>query len=277
MIAILKIITAIGLLTFCFSSTSSAETIRCASTTSTQNSGFFEYILPLFEQDTSIKVHVIAVGTGAALALGKHGDVDVVIVHDKDSELKLVQNGFFIGRHDFMFNDFVIIGPQTDPAEVSGQKTAVEVMKIIYSKKAAFVSRGDDSGTHRKEMNIWKNASLTPDAKLDKWYMSVGQGMSKTIRIAAEKDAYTITDRGTWLAMKDKENLSLKILFEGDPSLFNQYGVMAVNPVKHKHAKFALAAKFIRWLTSVKGQKAIGNFENSHGNSLFIPNAQQEG
>jgi tungstate transport system substrate-binding protein len=250
-----------------------AETrIRCASTTSTQNSGLFDYLLPIFGKKIGIQVDVVAVGTGAAIEIGKRGDADVVMVHAKEQELKAVQEGAFVNRHDLMYNDFVIIGPPDDPLKVKGMKSAVEAFKKIAAQGALFVSRGDKSGTHAKELAIWKTAGLDPNGQ--KWYLEVGQGMEKTQRIANEKRAYTLTDRGTWLATKDKDRLDLVMVLEGDPVLFNQYGVMAVNPEKHKQVKYKEAMVFIDWLISPEGQKVIGDFKDKHGNQLFIPNAR---
>ncbi len=246
--------------------------IRCASTTSTQNSGLFEYLLPLFEKDTGIKVDVIAVGTGAALELGKRGDVDVVLVHAKEDELRMLKQGWFVNRHDLMYNDFVIVGPADDPASVKMASSAVDAFKRIAHSKEKFISRGDNSGTHKKELKIWTLAGLKPKAR--PWYLEVGQGMAKTLRIAANLRAYTLTDRGTYLSMVDRERLGLQIVFEGDPVLFNQYGVMAVNPEKHPYVNYRGAMAFINWLISEKGQKAIASFRDSQGNQLFHPNAK---
>ena len=250
----------------------SAETrIRCASTTSTQNSGLFDYILPIFEKKTGIKVDVVAVGTGAAIEIGKRGDADVVLVHAKEQELKAVEEGYFVNRHDVMYNDFVIIGHQNDPLKLKGMKSANDAFKKIAENSALFVSRGDKSGTHTKELSIWKKTGIEP--KGQKWYLEVGQGMEKTQRIANEKRAYTLTDRGTWLATKGKDKLEMIIVLEGDTALFNQYGVMAVNPAKHKHAKYKEAMEFINWLISKEGQQVIASFKDINGNPLFIPNA----
>jgi len=252
----------------------SAETrIKCASTTSTQNSGLFDYLLPQFEKQTGIKVDVVAVGTGASIEIGKRGDADVVLVHAKDLELKAVEEGFFVNRHDIMYNDFVIIGPPDDPAKIKGLKSATEAFKKMAASASAFVSRGDKSGTHTKELAIWKQAGIDP--KGQKWYMEVGQGMEKTQRVANEKRAYSLTDRGTWLATKDKDKLEMVVVLEGDPVLFNQYGVMAVNPAKHQNLKNKEAMVFINWLISPEGQAAIGDFKDKHGNKLFVPNATQ--
>ena len=250
-----------------------AETrIRMASTTSTQNSGLFDYLLPIFEKKTGIKIDVVAVGTGASIEIGKRGDADVVFVHAKEQELKAVEEGFFVNRHDVMYNDFVIIGPPTDPAKIKGMKSAADALKAIAGSGASFVSRGDKSGTNTKELSLWKKAGIEPAGQ--KWYLEVGQGMEKTQRVADEKKAYTLTDRGTWLATKDKDKLDLVIVLEGDPVLFNQYGVMAVNPEKHKHVKFKEAMQFVDWIISKDGQAAVAAFKDKNGNPLFIPNAK---
>jgi tungstate transport system substrate-binding protein len=250
-----------------------ATLIKCASTTSTQNSGLFDYILPIFKQKTGIQVDVVAVGTGAAIEVGKRGDSDVLFCHAKEEELKAAKEGWFIDRHDLMYNDFVIIGPNDDPLKIKGVKSASEAFKKIGAQdKVPFVSRGDKSGTHTKELSIWKKAGLDP--KSQKWYLEAGKGMEKTQLLANEKQAYTLTDRGTWLATKDKDKLKMDIVLEDDRTLFNQYGVMAVNPKKHPQAKYNEAKQFIDWLISPEGQKAIGDFRDKHGNQLFTPNAK---
>jgi len=255
----------------CVTTVDAGTRIRCASTTSTQNSGLFEYLLPIVERETGVKVDVVAVGTGAALEIGKRGDADVLLVHAKDDELKLVKEGYFVNRHDVMYNDFVIVGPPGDPANIKGLESAVEAFRKISAAKVPFVSRGDNSGTNKKEIKIWKKADMTPKGS---WYLEVGQGMGKTLRIANEKRAYTLTDRGTWLALKDRERLDLQILVEGDRMLFNQYGVMAVNPERHPYVKYRAAMKFIDFLISEKGQKAIADYRDSRGNQLFHPDAR---
>jgi tungstate transport system substrate-binding protein len=255
------------------SSAAAATRIRCASTTSTQNSGLFDYLLPIFEKQTGIHVDVVAVGTGAAIEIGKRGDADVLLCHAKALELQAVKEGYFVNRHDVMYNDFVIIGPANDPLKIKGMKSAQEAFKKIAAAGGPFVSRGDKSGTNIKELAIWKAAAVDP--KGQKWYLEVGQGMEKTQRIANEKRAYTLTDRGTWLATKDKDKLDLDIVLEGDPILFNQYGVMAVNPKKHPHVKYQEAMQFVNWLISPEGQKVIGSFKDKHGNQLFTPNASK--
>jgi tungstate transport system substrate-binding protein len=253
--------------------TAATETrIRCASTTSTQNSGFFEYILPIFEKKTNVKIDVVAVGTGAAIEIGKRGDADFVFVHAKEQELKAVEEGFFVNRHDVMYNDFLIIGPSNDPAKIKDVKSAIDAFKKIADSDSIFVSRGDKSGTHTKELSIWKKAGIDPTGK--KWYLEVGQGMEKTQRIADEKRAYTLTDRGTWLATKDKDKLNMVVVLEGDPTLFNQYGVMAVNPEKFNTVKYKEAMEFINWIISKEGQDTIAEFKDKNGNQLFIPNAK---
>lgn len=271
---LLKLFLSLALFSLVLSAVSvSAETrIRCASTTSTQNSGLFDYILPKFEKKTGIRVDVIAVGTGAAIEIGKRGDADVVFVHAKEQELKAVEEGYFVNRHDVMYNDFVIIGPQNDPAKIKGIKSASEAFRKIAESAHPFVSRGDKSGTHTKELAIWEKTGTDP--KGQKWYLEVGQGMEKTQRIANEKRAYTLTDRGTWLATKDKDKLEMIIVLEGDPTLFNQYGVMAVNPQRHKHAKYKEAMEFIDWLISKEGQQTIASCRDKFGNQLFHPNAK---
>ncbi|MHB9073724.1 MAG: ABC transporter substrate-binding protein [Desulfobaccales bacterium] len=264
-LAVLAVVVAAG--------SASAETrIKCASTTSTQNSGLFDYLLPIFAKKTGIQVDVVAVGTGAAIEIGKRGDADVVFVHAKPLELKAVEEGYFVNRHDVMYNDFVIIGPTNDPAKIKGMKSVTEAFKKIAASGSSFVSRGDKSGTNIKELAVWKQAGLDP--KGQKWYMEVGQGMEKTQRVANEKRAYTLTDRGTWLATKDKDKLDMLVVLEGDPVLFNQYGVMAVNPEKHKNVKNKEAMVFVDWLISPEGQDAIKSFKDKHGNALFVPNAK---
>ncbi len=250
---------------------SAEQRIRCASTTSTQNSGLLDYILPLFEKKTGIKVDVVAVGTGAAIEIGKRGDADVVFVHAKEQELKAVEEGYFVNRHDVMYNDFVIIGPSNDPVKIKGIKSSVEAFRKISDTYHLFVSRGDKSGTHTKELSIWGKTGIEP--KGQKWYLEAGQGMEKTQRIANEKQAYTLTDRGTWLATKDKDRLDMAIVLEGDPVLFNQYGVMAVNPQRHPHVKPKEATEFINYLISKEGQQAIASFKDKNGNQLLMPNA----
>jgi tungstate transport system substrate-binding protein len=262
---------ALMMIAFTEANSYAAIEILCSSTTSTENSGLFNYILPMFEKKTGIKVKVVARGTGAAIEMGKRGDADVAFVHAKEQELKAVEEGFFVDRHDVMYNDFVIIGPADDQAKIKGMKFAAEAFKKIAAS-SVFISRGDNSGTNTKELSIWKKAGVDP--KGQKWYLEVGQGMEKTQRIADEKRAYTLTDRGTWLATRDKDSLAMAIVLEGDPTLFNQYGVMAVNQAKFPHVKYKEAMQFINWLISKEGQEAIASFKDKNSNPLFIPNAK---
>ena len=268
-----RFLVSLALLFIMIAPLASAETrIRCASTTSTQNSGLFDYLLPLFEKKTGIKADVVAVGTGAAIEIGKRGDADVVFVHAKEQELKAVEEGYFVNRHDVMYNDFVIIGPTNDPAGIKGMKSAADAFQKIAASRSLFISRGDKSGTNTKELSLWKKADIAPAG--EKWYLEVGQGMEKTQRVADEKRAYTLTDRGTWLATKDKDKLDMAIVLEGDPVLFNQYGVMAANPEKFKTVKYKEAMEFISWLISREGQDAIAAHKDKNGNALFMPNAK---
>ena len=232
--------------------------LKLATTTSTENSGLLEYLLPEFESDTNIKIDVVAVGTGKAIKLGENGDVDVILVHARDAEDKFIADGFGINRRDVMHNDFVIIGAKNDVAKISEIKNVSKVFQQIAISKADFISRGDDSGTHKKEKKLWKNAKILPTGK---WHKEIGQGMGATINMANELGAYTITDRGTFIAMQNK--ITLKILFEGDDNLFNPYGVIAVNPQKHPNINYKSAMKFIDWITSEKAKKMINNFQKN--------------
>ncbi len=248
-----------------------SESIRVASTTSTQDSGLLDYLLPLFTKSSGIEVKITAVGTGEALELGKNGKVDAVFVHAEDLEKQLVEEGFFLDRKNVMYNDFVILGPKDDPAGIKNTANASEAFKKIRISKSTFASRGDNSGTNMRENRIWASSGKMP-SRSNKWYLSTGEEQAKCIRTASDKQAYTITDRATWLAMEDQQTLNLDILFEGDPILFNQYGVMIVNSTNHKGIDYRLAMNFVIWLTSKEGQQAIGEFKDSHGNALFTPN-----
>ncbi|MCH7880658.1 MAG: substrate-binding domain-containing protein [Proteobacteria bacterium] len=242
-----------------------------ATTTSTANSGLLDYLLPEFEKDSSIRVHYIAVGTGKALRLGKDGDVDVVLVHARSAEQKFVDSGFGVERFDVMYNDFVLVGPPTDPAKIASSQSVFEALDKIRKSQNTFISRGDDSGTHKKELSLWKGIDYSPEGD---WYKEVGQGMGKVIQIANELGAYTMTDRGTWLAYRSKSNLAL--LYHGDQPLFNPYGIIAVNPWRHSHVNYSGAQSLIRWLTSSKGQQLIAEFK-VQGEQLFIPLSGQGG
>jgi tungstate transport system substrate-binding protein len=247
--------------------------IRLATTTSTQNSGLLDTLLPQFEKDTGLKVHTIAVGTGKALRMGRDGDVDVILVHALNEEKLFIANGH--GKHRFavMYNDFVIVGPKNDPAKLASSKTVVEAFQKIADSKALFISRGDNSGTHKKELSLWKTAKIPPQSLKNQWYREAGQGMGKVLQIAGEMDAYTLTDRGTWLAYQSKSPLS--IVFEGDSSLFNPYGIIAVNPEKYPDVNNTGALTLIKWITSKKGQALIEKFKIA-GKTLFIPSASSE-
>jgi len=242
--------------------------IVVASTTSTQDSGLFGHILPLFKAKTGIEVRVVAQGTGQAMALAKKGDADVVFVHDKAAELKFVEEGFGVYRRDVMVNDFVIVGPSSDPAKSSGNDV-LAALKKIAAGKSPFVSRGDKSGTHAAELRYWKAADIDPQAGKGTWYRETGSGMGPTLNTASAMNAYAFTDRGTWLSFKNRGELSL--LVEGDTKLFNQYGVMLVNPAKHAHVKKQMGMQFIDWITSPEGQAAIAAYK-IEGQQLYFPN-----
>jgi tungstate transport system substrate-binding protein len=243
--------------------------LRLATTTSTDNSGLLHVLLPPFEKATGIQVHVIAVGTGKALRLAREGDVDVVLVHARKAEDALVNEGFGVNRRDVMYNDFIIVGPESDPAGIRGMSDAVAALDKIRASGSLFVSRGDDSGTNKKELQLWTATEVTPSGD---WYREAGQGMGKVLQMTGELGAYTLTDRGTWLAMQSK--LPLTVLVEGDPRLFNPYGVIAVNPDRYRDVNYLGAMQLIAWLTSVQGQKIIENF-TINGKRLFIPTAVQ--
>jgi len=240
-----------------------AEHLRLATTTSTENSGLLAELLPPFEKANDAQVDVIAVGTGKAIKLGETGDVDVILVHARSREDKFVAEGYGVDRRDVMYNDFVILGPPSDPAGIKGSKDAAAAMKKIAEAKATFVSRGDDSGTHTREKQLWKAAGVTPSGD---WYLEAGRGMGEVIIMAGERQGYTLSDRGTYLAFKDKT--PLRVAVEGDDRLFNPYGVIMVNPAKHPHVKVGLAKKFIDYLTSDQAKKLITGYRRG-GEQLF--------
>lgn len=242
--------------------------IVVASTTSTQDSGLFGHILPMFKAKTGIEVRVVAQGTGQALATAKKGDADVVFVHDKVAEGKFVEEGFGVDRREVMYNDFVIVGPKNDPANVAG-KDVIAALKKVEAAKAPFASRGDKSGTHAAELRYWKAAEVDPQSGKGTWYRETGSGMGPTLNTASAMNAYAFTDRGTWLSFKNRGELT--VLVEGDTKLFNQYGVMLVNPAKHAHVKKELGMQFIDWITSAEGQAAIATYK-IEGQQLFFPN-----
>ena len=241
--------------------------ITLSSTTSTQDSGLFGFILPIFKAATGLSVHVVAVGTGQALAIGERGDADALLVHDRVGEDKFVAEGFGIDRRDAMYNDFVIVGPKSDPAHIRGLKDARKALEQIAAAAAPFASRGDDSGTNRMELRLWKSAGIQPDPRSG-WYRDLGQGMGATLNIAAAMDAYTLTDRATWANFKNRQNL--EILTEGDPLLFNPYGSILVNPAKWPKVKFADAKIWHEWLTTKPGLDAITSYK-INGEEVFFP------
>jgi tungstate transport system substrate-binding protein len=244
--------------------------ITVASTTSTEQSGLFGHLLPAFTRKTGIEVRVVAVGTGQALKIGEHGDADVVFVHDTASELAFVAAGYGVDRRQVMYNDFVLVGPGTDPANVAGGKDVVAAFRKIAAAKAPFVSRGDDSGTDKAEKRLWKDAGIDPKSTGGRWYSDTGSGMGPALNTAAAMDAYTLSDRGTWLSFQNRRDL--EILVQGDKRLFNQYGVILVNPARHPAVKAAMGRAFIDWLVSPEGQQTIAAYK-INGEQLFFPNA----
>jgi tungstate transport system substrate-binding protein len=245
--------------------------IIVASTTSTEQSGLFGFLLPRFTAKAGIQVKVVAVGTGQALDIGRRGDADVVLVHDRPAEEKFMAEGFGVRRFDVMYNDFVVIGPLADPAHIAGGKNVIEAFRKIAAAKAPFISRGDRSGTNEAELRYWMDASIAISAARDRWYREIGQGMGPALNIAASTDAYLLADRGTWLSFRNRGTLA--ILVEGDRRLFNQYGVMLVNPAKHPNVKVADGQAFVDWLISADGQSAIAQYKIG-GQQLFFPNAE---
>ena len=245
--------------------------ITVSSTTSTEQSGLFAFLLPQFQRATGITVKVVALGTGQALDVGRRGDADVVFVHDQPAEEKFVAEGAGVQRVAVMYNDFVLIGPADDPAKATGKDIAAG-LKAVYAGKARFVSRGDNSGTHAAELRFWKQAGLEPASEKPSWYRDTGSGMGAALNTAAAMNAYLLADRGTWLAFKNRQNL--RIIVEGDSKLFNQYGVILVNPKKHPHVKAQAGKKFIDWLVSAEGQGAIASYKIG-GEQLFFSNARK--
>ncbi len=243
------------------------QVLRMSTTTSTENSGLLSALNPVFERQNKVRVDVIAVGTGKALKLGENGDVDVVFVHAPKAEMKFVEDGFGIDRTAVMHNDFVLLGTESDNAQIARASTAAEAMQKIASNGAEFVSRGDDSGTHKKELELWRAADTEPSGS---WYVSAGQGMGAVLKIADEKQAYTLSDRGTYISFRDK--IDLLVLFEGDKALFNPYHVMAVNPEKYPHVQYELAKKYIDFVVGEQGQKIIADYKKG-GQQLFYPDA----
>lgn len=247
------------------SSAATPNILRLATTTSTENSGLLHILLPKFEQLTNYKVHVIAVGTGKALRMGRDGDVDVVLVHAPAAEKQFVAEGHGVNHRKVMYNDYIIVGPKLDPAGIRGMTDAGAAFTKLAKQRTPFVSRGDDSGTYKKEIALWQTTGIQPAGS---WYLEAGQGMGRVLQIAGELDAYTLCDRGTWLAMHDK--LPLTVLVEGDAQLFNSYGILAVNPARYPEVNYFAAMTFIGWITSTDGQAMIHDFQ-IHGETLFSP------
>jgi tungstate transport system substrate-binding protein len=245
--------------------------ITVASTTSTEQSGLFKHLLPLFEKDTGVQVRVVALGTGQALDMARRGDADVVFVHDQAAEEKFVAEGYGVERKPVMYNDFVLVGPKSDPAKVAGSKDILDAFRRVQAAQAPFVSRGDKSGTHAAELRFWKAANVDLETAKGPWYRETGSGMGPALNTASSMNAYILTDRGTWLSFKNRGDLA--ILVEGDNRLFNQYGVILVNPAKHPHVKKDLGQMFIDWLVSPRGQQAIASYK-IEGEQLFFPNAK---
>jgi tungstate transport system substrate-binding protein len=264
----MRLLFAILLVLFVWSTLASTSSIKMATTTSTENSGLLAVLLPRFETQTGISVHVIAVGTGKALKLAENGDVDLVFVHAREAEDEFVSRGFGVARRDVMYNDFVIVGPEQDPAALSKTASAAAALAAIARARAPFVSRGDESGTHKKEKALWSEAGLRPSGD---WYIEAGQGMGAVLIMADEKQAYTLADRGTFISFGDK--VDLVVLSEDDSALHNPYGIIAVNPQRHQHVRHKEATEFIQWITSDEGQKLIGEYR-INGRQLFHPSAK---
>ena len=255
---------AVGLI----GSAQAGNDLRIASTTSTEATGLFSYLLPAFESHCQCKVSVIAVGTGKALKLGENGDVDLVFVHSRADEDKFIAQGFGVDRRDVMYNDFVLVGPRSDPARVRKTKSIADAMQRVVESGLPFISRGDDSGTHKKELALWKTAGIQPQGA---WYLSAGQGMSEVLLMASERSAYTLSDRSTYIALAQK--IELDVVYSGDKALHNPYGVIAVNPVRFPDVNYAAAKQFVEWITSISGQQLIANFK-VNGQQLFFPSAK---
>lgn len=244
--------------------------LRLATTTSTYETGLLDYILPPFEKAQGVKIQTISCGTGKAIKIAENGDVDIILVHARQAEDKFVADGFGVNRREVMYNDFVILGPEDDPAKIDGLKDAGKALSWISAIKHTFVSRGDESGTHKKEKELWAKAKIVPQGD---WYMEVGQGMSATLRIADEKKAYVLVDRASFLAAKD--TINLHILIEGDSNLFNPYGIIPVSPYMHAHVNYEKAMALVAWITSPECQKMIANYKKA-GQQLFYPDAAEQ-
>ncbi len=269
-----KVLIGAAAMTFALAATAQERFITVASTTSTEQSGLFKHLLPVFEKKAGIQVRVVALGTGQALDLARRGDADVVFVHAKSAEEKFLAEGLGVKRYPVMYNDFILAGPKSDAAKVVGGKDILAALNRINSTGAAFVSRGDKSGTHMAELELWKLANVDIARDKGAWYRDTGQGMGPALNTAASMNAYILVDRGTWISFRNRGDLA--ILVEGDQRLFNQYGVMLVNPAKHAHVKKDFGQAFIDWVVSPEGQKAIADYKIG-GEQLFFPNASQPG
>jgi tungstate transport system substrate-binding protein len=245
--------------------------ITVASTTSTEQSGLFKHLLPIFEKKAGIQVRVVAVGTGQALDMGKRGDADVAFVHDREAEQKMVAEGWYVGRKEVMYNDFILVGPKSDPAKVGGSKDIVAALKKVKESQVPFASRADKSGTHAAELRLWKMAGIDIATDKGPWYRETGSGMGPTLNTASGMNAYALADRGTWLSFKNRGDLVVAV--EGDQRLFNQYGIMLVNPAKHPHVKKDMGQTFIDWVVSPEGQQTIADYK-INGEQLFFPDAK---
>jgi tungstate transport system substrate-binding protein len=269
-----RLVIAAAALMFAGHATAQDKSIVVASTTSTQDSGLFGHLLPMFKAKTGIDLKVVAQGTGQALDTARRGDADVVFVHAKPAEEKFLSEGFGVKRYPVMYNDFILVGPKSDPAGVKGSKDIVAALGAIKAKGADFISRGDKSGTHQAELNLWKVAGIDIAKDKGPWYKEIGQGMGAALNTASASNAYVLADRGTWLSFKNRGDLGIAV--EGDKRLFNQYGVMLVNPEKHPNVKKDLGHQLIDWLVSSEGQKAIVDYK-INGEQLFYPNANDSG
>ena len=267
----MKFLFCVMALALCHANTARAAEMRMAVTTSFHNSGLSDVLLPMIRKDLNLDVKLLVVGTGQALRLGRAGDVDAILVHSKSAELKFVAEGYSTHRREIMFNDFVIVGPKDDPARLAASQSATSALQKIATSKAIFVSRGDDSGTHKKEQVLWKETGVSIDNQSANWYRSVGSGMGATLNTASAMNAYVLSDRASWLKFGNKGDL--KLLYSGDPVLFNQYAYMPVNPAKHSHVASEQALRLEEWLTGSKAQAAIGAYE-IEGEKLFTPNAK---
>lgn len=267
----LAFIALVGVATFSGQGVAQERSIVVASTTSAQDTGLFDYLLPIFRQKTGIAVKIIALGTGQALEIGRRGDADVVFVHAKPMEVGFIAEGYGVKRHPVMYNDFVLIGPKSDPAGIRGIEYAADALQMIKEKQSLFISRGDRSGTHLAELRLWnRDAGINIEQERGEWYKSIGQGMAAALNTAAAKAAYVLSDRGTWIGFKNRGDL--EILVQGDRRLFNQYSAILVNPSRHPSVREVLGQEFIDWLVSPDGQQTIANYK-INGEPLFFPNA----